>query len=114
MSGWEDTKITTFNFSSNKPLYLYLLVRVELDSPKENAHYIIHYGSKTFTGNADDPSLFKQVSDLVLNLRNTTSRYPLYINQLSFIIGQTYITRHYIMLKQQIEALLNKAENLSL
>ncbi|MFT7413586.1 MAG: adenylate cyclase class 1 [Methylophagaceae bacterium] len=111
-SGWKNSKITNFNFSSNKTLYL--PVRVELNSAKENAHCSIHCGPKTFTGNADDPNLFKQVSDLVLSLRNTTSRYPLYINQLSFTDGQTYTTRHYIMLKQQIEIRLNKAENLSL
>ncbi|MDO7667455.1 MAG: class I adenylate cyclase [Pseudomonadota bacterium] len=112
MSGWKHTKITHFNISTTKPTYP--PVRVELDSPQENAQCIIHCGSKSFTGSINDPDLFKQVGDLVLSLRNTTSRYPLYINQLSFIASKTYTTRHYIILKQQIENLLNKAENLSL
>lgn len=111
-SGWENTQITNFNISATQAKYL--PVRVELDSAKENAHCSIHCGSKTFIGNINDPSLFKQVSDLVLNLRNATSRYPLYINQLRFTTGQTYTTRHYIIFKQQIEGLLNKVENLSL
>lgn len=112
LSGWKHTKITHSNISTTK--LNYLPVRVELESPKENAQCIIHCGSKTFTGSINDPDLFKQVSDLVLSLRNTTSRYPLYINQLSFATSKTYTTRHYIILKQQIENLLNKAENLSL
>lgn len=112
MFGWKHTKITNFNISTTKSTYL--PVRVELDSPKENAQCIIHCGSKTFTGNINHPDLFKQVSDLVLSLRNTTSRYPLYINQLSFTASKTYTTRHYIIFKKKIETLLNKAENLSL
>jgi adenylate cyclase len=112
MSGWKHTKITNFNISTTKSTYL--PVRVELDSPPENAQCIIHCGSKTFTGNINDPDLFKQVGDLVLSLRNTTSRYPMYINQLGFTASKTYTTRHYIILKKQIENLLNKTENLSL
>ncbi len=112
MSGWKSTKITNFNIPTTKPTYL--PVRVELDFPKENAQCIIHCGSKIFTGNINDPDLFKRVSDLVLSLRNRTSRYPLYINQLSFSTSKTCTTRHYIILKQKIENRLNKAENLSL
>jgi hypothetical protein len=95
-------------------LSMSISVRVELDSLKENAQCIIHCGPETFTGNINDPDLFIQVSDLVLSLRNTTSRYPLYINQLGFNAGKTYTIRHYIILKQQIENLLNKTEILSL
>ncbi|HDY84760.1 MAG TPA: hypothetical protein ENH74_03640 [Methylophaga sp.] len=111
-TGWQISEIDEVNISLNRSTSL--PVQVELDSAKENAHCAIHCGAKTFIGNINDPSLFKQVSDLLLNLRKTNSRYPLYINQLSFTSGQTYTTRHYIIVKQKIETLLNRAEILSL
>lgn len=107
LSGWTSTKITVHESSANKSSYL--PVSIELDSFKENAHCVIHCGPKKFIGHLNDPSLFKQVSDLVLNLRHSDTRYPLYINQLSFTEKQNYTFRHYITLKQQIESLLNQA-----
>lgn len=111
-SGWKSSKITNFTIPANKSSYL--PVRVELDSAQKDAQCTIYCGSKTFSGKANDPKLFKQVNDLILNLPNVAARHPLYINQLSFTDQKLYTTRHYILLKQSLEILLNNTENLSL
>ena len=106
--GWKITKLDT-------PAMTYadqvtsLPVKIELDSLQEDAQCVIHCGPKIFNGSINNPSLFKQVSDLVLGLRKSTTRYPLYITQISFIKPQNYTSRHYITLKEQLEILLNKA-----
>ena len=85
----------------------YLPVTITMDSPKENADCIIECGPKHFSGTANDPALFSQVSELMLSLRQSENDYPLYITQLNFPQTTTIATRDYIIQKQRLANLLN-------
>ena len=86
----------------------YLPVSIEMSSTDNNAQCTIHCGPKKFSGKADDQALFKQVNELVLNLRKSNAQYPLYITKLSFPDDIQYTSYHYIIQKQRLEELLNK------
>ena len=85
----------------------YLPVIIIMDSPNDKASCTIKCGSKHFSGISNDPMLFKQVSDFLISLRKSSSRYPLYITELNFTQTSPTNTRDYIMQKQRLEKLLN-------
>ena len=85
----------------------YFPVTITMDSPKESANCTIECGPKHFSGTANDPALFSQVSELMLSLRQSQNDYPLYITQLNFPQTATVATRDYIIQKQRLENLLN-------
>ena len=102
---WKTSNITPDNKEIKQS---YLPVTIEMDSLKEDAHCIIHCGSKNFSGPANDPEVFAQVKQLVLRLRSSNNYYPLYITKLAFNSKQYIATRHYILQKQRLEYLLNR------
>ncbi|RKZ87072.1 MAG: hypothetical protein DRQ39_04850 [Gammaproteobacteria bacterium] len=85
----------------------YLPVAITMDSPKDSANCTIECGPKHFSGSANDPALFSQVSELMLSLRQSKNDYPLYITQLNFSQTTVIATRDYIIQKQRLENLLN-------
>jgi len=85
----------------------YLPVTIELSSTDKAAQCTIHCGPQAFSGSADDQALFLQVNELVLSLRKSSSRYPLYITELSFPEALRYSSYDYITQKQRLETLLN-------
>ena len=99
-------KTTTLPRPSQKNLG-YLPVTITMDNPKESAHCTIECGPKHFSGSANDPALFSQVSELMLSLRQSNNDYPLYITQLNFPQTTAVATRDYIIQKQRLEKLLN-------
>ncbi|NQZ52735.1 MAG: class I adenylate cyclase [Piscirickettsiaceae bacterium] len=86
----------------------YLPVTVKMDNPRKNAPCTIKCGPKLFSGDANDPALFGQVAKLMLTLRNSKNRYPLYITELNFPQNVTVRTKDYITQKQRLENLLNE------
>ncbi len=103
-NNWKVSALPLTNLSQQE----YLPVSIEMSSTDNNAQCTIHCGSKKFSGKADDQTLFKQVNELVLNLRKSNAQYPLYITQLSFPNDARYESYHYIAQKQRLEELLNK------
>ena len=87
----------------------YLPVIIIMDSPNDKASCTIKCGNKHFSGISNDPMLFKQVSDFLISLRKSSSRYPLYITELNFTQASPTNTRDYIMQKQRLEKLLNNS-----
>jgi len=85
----------------------YLPVTIKMASSEDNAQCTIHCGPQEFNGKANDRTLFQQVNALVISLRKSNARYPLYITDLSFPEGVNYSTYHYIHQKQRLESLLN-------
>lgn len=87
--------------------YPYLPVIIEMDSPDEAARCTIHCGSSSFSGVANQLTLFMQVRNLVLSLRKANNNYPLYISQLTFKQHNVAVG-DYLIQKQRLEYLLNK------
>lgn len=85
----------------------YLPVTITMDNPKESTQCTIECGPKHFSGSANDPALFSQVSELMLSLRQSNNDYPLYITQLNFSQTTAITTRDYVIQKQRLEKLLN-------
>ncbi|MDC9724850.1 MAG: class I adenylate cyclase [Gammaproteobacteria bacterium] len=100
---WKVNAMPLSNISQQE----YLPVTVEMSSIDIDAHCTIHCGSNKFSGKANDRSLFQQVNELVMNIRKSHNRYPLYITNLSFPQDVNYSTYHYITQKQRLENLLN-------
>ncbi len=85
----------------------YLPVIIEMDTPDEHSKCTIQCGNETFSGAANKPALFIQVSDLLIDLRRSNNNYHLYITQLTFI-QQNVPVRDYLLQKKRLEYLLNK------
>jgi adenylate cyclase class 1 len=85
----------------------YLPVTVEMESNKDDAMCKINCGSEYFEGNANDKKTFSGVRSLVLKLRQTHQRYPLYITELTFNQENELASNQYILQKQRLEQLLN-------
>lgn len=79
-----------------------------MDSADDNAQCKICCGTEIFEGAANDKSIFDNVKNLVLRLRQTHQRYPLYITELSFRQENGLATNQYILQKQRLEQLLNQ------
>ncbi len=90
------------------PTQGYLPVTIEMESTDNNAQCKICCGPECFQGAADDKSVFKGVRDLVLRLRKTHQRYPLYITELTFQQDKPLATNQYMLQKQRLEQLLNQ------
>ena len=90
------------------PSQSYLPVTIEMETAKDNAHCKICCGSESFEGAADDKGVFDNVRNLVLRLRQTHQRYPLYITELTFSQEAALATNQYILQKQRLEQLLNR------
>jgi len=90
------------------PTQGYLPVTIEMESAANNAQCKICCGPECFQGAADDENVFKGVRDLVLRLRKTHQRYPLYITELTFQQQHPLPTNQYLIQKQRLEQLLNQ------
>jgi len=86
----------------------YLPVTIDMSSTKNDAQCTIHCGTKKFSGKADEATLFQQVNQLVLSLRSSNDRYPLYITDIAFPQDMNVSSYHYITQKQRLEHLLNR------
>ncbi|OUR65823.1 hypothetical protein A9Q79_02210 [Methylophaga sp. 42_25_T18] len=90
------------------PAQGYLPVTIEMESANDNAQCKICCGAECFQGAADDKRLFDGVRELVLRLRKSHQRYPLYITELTFNQENNLTTNQYLLQKQRLEHLLNK------
>ena len=90
------------------PTQGYLPVTIEMESADDNAHCKICCGAECFHGAANDKRLFDRVRDLVLRLRKSHQRYPLYITELTFNQEISLATNQYLLQKQRLEQLLNQ------
>ncbi len=100
-------KVTTIPLKKILPAQHHLPVTIEMDSTNENTECTIHCGTQTFSGKANQSSLFSQVRELLLSLRRSNSNYHLYVTRLSFK-QQAVPVRDYLIQKQRLEYLLNK------
>lgn len=85
----------------------YLPIIVTMSTPALNAECEVVCGQHHFNGKADDLALFKQIHQLVLNLRQQTHYYPIYLNSLIFADGSTPPTAVYMQQKSRLEQLFN-------
>ncbi len=101
---WALAPITQLQASTKQG---YLPVIVQMANITENARCTIHCGPKKFSGTANNPVLFEQVSTFILQLRKQHQPYPLYINEIRFPASQNADTADYLLHKQRLEKLLN-------
>jgi adenylate cyclase class 1 len=86
----------------------YLPVQITMDTAKIDSECSIVCGPKTFSGKANDPALFQQVSQFIFNIRKSANPFPLYITELEFKQNtRTATTHEHIVFKQHLESLLN-------
>lgn len=101
--GWKLSAMALSTISQQE----YLPVTIEMSSIKNDAQCTIHCGKNKFTGKANEATLFQQVNQLVLSLRRSKERYPLYITDIAFPKDMHVSSYHYITQKQRLEHLLN-------
>lgn len=100
--GWQTTPLTAPLQSKG-----YLPIRLSMTTFAENATCDVHCGQHRFSGNSNDPALFRQVHDLVLSLRQQQKSYPIYLNSLLFEDDVYYPAAVYMKEKSRLEALFN-------
>lgn len=100
---WFLTAIQPHNTATEK----FLPVQVTMASPAADAETQVKCGQKHFSGRADDPDLFAQIRQLVLQLRNQMQHYPIYLDTLNFSEQRAFPSATYLSVKQRLESALN-------
>jgi adenylate cyclase class 1 len=100
--GWQTTPL-----AAPRQTQGYLPIRLSMSTLAEDANYQIHCGKHHFSGQRNDPALFRKVHELVQSVRKQQKFYPVYLNSLLIDDGQYHPASIYMREKNRLEMLFN-------
>jgi adenylate cyclase class 1 len=85
----------------------YLPIRLSMSTLAEDAACQVQCGKHHFSGQRNDPALFRKVHELVQSVRKQQKFYPVYLHSLLLDDGQYHPAAVYMQEKNRLEILFN-------